>query len=204
MFLDAGRDGQDVGIENDVIRIEADLVHQDAVGAFADADLLLITRGLAVFIEGHHHHRRAVAHDVAGVFPEDFLAFLERDRVHDALALQALEAGLEDLPLRGVHHDRHLRDVRLALQQLQEARHHRLAVDEAVVETDIDHVRAVLDLLAGHLHGGLEVAGAHELRESRRTGDVGALADHQEALFGGVVVGLGAGETEGVGNGFHG
>ena len=182
VLLDAGGDGQDVGIEDDVVRVEADFIDEDAVGALADADFLLITRGLAVFIEGHHHHRRAVAHDVAGRCLKILLAFLERDRVDDALALQALQAGLEDLPLRGIHHDRHLGDIRLALQQVQEAGHHRLAVDQAVVEADIDDVGAVGDLLAGDLDGGLEIAGADQLGELRRAGDIGALADHQEAL----------------------
>ena len=69
MLLDAGGDGQDVGIEDDVVRIETHLIDENPIGALADADLLLIAGGLAVFIEGHHHHRRAVAHDVAGAAP---------------------------------------------------------------------------------------------------------------------------------------
>ena len=44
---------------------------------------------------------------------ERLLAFLEADRVHDALALDALEAGLDDRPLRRVDHHRHARDVGL-------------------------------------------------------------------------------------------
>jgi hypothetical protein len=118
VLLDAGGDGEDVRIEDDVLGIEADLIDEDAVGALADADFLLVGRGLAVFVEGHDHHRGAVAHDVARLFLEILLALLERDRVHDALALEAFEAFLEDLPLRGIHHDGHLGDVRLALQQI--------------------------------------------------------------------------------------
>ena len=35
----AGAHGEDVGVENDVLRVEAHLLHQDAVGALADAHL---------------------------------------------------------------------------------------------------------------------------------------------------------------------
>ena len=39
VLLDAGRDGQDVRIENDVLRREADLLRQQAVGARANLGL---------------------------------------------------------------------------------------------------------------------------------------------------------------------
>ncbi len=39
VLLDAGRDREDVGIEDDVLRREADLLRQDLVGARADLDL---------------------------------------------------------------------------------------------------------------------------------------------------------------------
>ena len=99
VLLDAGGDGEDVGVEDDVVRIESDLIDEDAVSAFADADFLIIAGGLAVFIEGHDHHGGAVFHDVARLFPEVLLAFLERDRVDDAFSLQVLKALLEDFPL---------------------------------------------------------------------------------------------------------
>ena len=67
VLLHAGGDGEDVRIEDDVLGREADLVDEDAVGALADADLVLVGRGLALLVEGHHHHRRAVLEDGAGV-----------------------------------------------------------------------------------------------------------------------------------------
>jgi hypothetical protein len=87
--------------------------------------------------------------------------------------------GLDDLPLRGIDHERHLGDFRLALQQVEELRHRRHAVDEALVHADVDDVRAVLDLLTRDGHGLLEFAFLDQLRELRRTGDVRALADHE-------------------------
>ena len=77
MLFDAGGNGEDVRIENDVVGIESDLVDKDAISAFADADLFLVGCGLAVFIEGHHHHCRAVTHDMTRVVFENFLPFLQ-------------------------------------------------------------------------------------------------------------------------------
>ena len=48
MLLQAGGDREDVGIEDDVFRRKADLVHQDVVGALADLDLALARVGLAL------------------------------------------------------------------------------------------------------------------------------------------------------------
>ncbi len=67
VLLHAGGDGEDVGVEDDVFGRKADLVDQDPVGALADADLLLVGRGLALLVEGHHHHRRAVLEHRRGV-----------------------------------------------------------------------------------------------------------------------------------------
>ena len=61
------------GIEDDVLRREADLLGQDPVGARADLDLALDGVGLALFVEGHHHHRRAVAADQARLLLETSL-----------------------------------------------------------------------------------------------------------------------------------
>ena len=38
MLLDAGGDGEDVGVENDVLGGEANVVHENVVGARADFD----------------------------------------------------------------------------------------------------------------------------------------------------------------------
>ena len=61
VLLHAGRDREDVRVEDDVFRREADLVDQDVVGARADRDLALDGVGLALLVERHHHHRGAVA-----------------------------------------------------------------------------------------------------------------------------------------------
>ena len=66
VLLDAGGDGEDVRIEDDVGRIEADFVDEDVVGARADRHLALDRVGLALLVEGHDDHGRAVAPARAG------------------------------------------------------------------------------------------------------------------------------------------
>ena len=80
-------------------------------------------------------------------------------------------------------------------EQLKEAGHGGDAVDHAFVHADVDDVGAVFDLLAGDADGFFELAFLDELGEFGRTGDVGALADHDEdaGLLG---EGLRAGEAQ--------
>ena len=178
MLLHAGGNGEDIGIEDDVFGRKSDLVDQDPVSALADADLVLVSRGLALFVEGHHHRRRAIFEHCRGVLAKLLFAFFQRDRVDDALALQALEPCLDDLPFRGVHHEGHFGDFGLARQQLQEACHGRDAVDHALVHADVEDIRAVLDLLPGYAYRVLIFALLDQLRELGRTGHIGPLTDH--------------------------
>ncbi len=78
VLLDPGGDGKNVGIENDVFGRKADPGEQ-LVGPLADFDLALLGVGLALLVEGHDHHRRAVIHAFAGVDEESLLALLHRD-----------------------------------------------------------------------------------------------------------------------------
>ena len=199
VLFHAGGDGEDVGVEDDVFRRKADFVDEDVVGALADADLLFVGRGLALLVKGHDDDRGAILEHGGGVLAEFCFAFLERDGVDDALALKALEAGFDDLPLGGVDHEGDFGDFGLAAEQLQEAGHGGDAVDHAFVHADVDDVGAVLYLLAGDGDGFFEFAFLDELGEFGRAGDVGALADHDEdaGLLG---EGLRSGEAERLGS----
>ena len=126
VLLDAGRDRENVRIEDDVFGRKADLFDQDVVGALADRGLALERVGLALLVERHHDDRGAVAAHDLGVLDELLLAFLHRDRVDDRLALHAFQAGLDDGELGAVDHHRHARDVGLARDQVQERDHRRL------------------------------------------------------------------------------
>src|ERR1700722_377578 len=178
VLLHAGGNGQNVRIEDDILGRDTDLINQNAVGAFADANLLLEGRGLALFVEGHHDYRSAIFKHASGVLPELVFALLQRDRVDDPFALKAFEARLDDFPFRGVDHEGHLGDLWFARQQLQVTSHRHHAVDHALVHADVDHIGAVLDLLPGDAYRLLVFALLNQLGELGRTCNIGPLADH--------------------------
>ena len=189
VLLDAGRDREDVRIEDDVFGWKADLLGEDAISARGDRDLALHGRRLPVLVERHDDDRGPVTAHEARVTPEGILALLQADRVHDGLALEALQPGLDHVPFRAVEHDRKLRDVGLGREEVQEARHRRLPVQHSLVHVDVEDVRSPLDLLPRDRERPLVVARQDELRELRRPGDVRALADDGEH-FGPERVGL--------------
>ena len=128
---------------------EPDDAGQQVVGAAQDGDPPLDGFRLALLVEGHDDDRGPVAPAEAGLAEELGLALLEGDRVHDALALELLQAGLDHRPLRAVDHDRDGRDVRLGRDPAQEAGHRGRAVEHRLVHVHVDELGAVRDLLAG-------------------------------------------------------
>ena len=180
VLLHAGGDGEDVRVDDDVLRREADAVDEDVVGACGDRRLAFKGVGLAGLVEGHDHDRRAVAAHEPGMMDEGVLALLERDRIHHRLALHAFEAGLDHGEFRGVDHQRHPGDVGLRSDQVEEGGHRLLGIEQALVHVHVDDLGAVLDLVAGDGERGRIIAGGDELAETRRAGDVGALADIHE------------------------
>ena len=124
--------------------------------------------------------RGAVAAGESGLAQELVLALLERQRVDDRAALDVLEARLDHGPLRRVDDQRHLGDVRLDGEQVEEAGHRRLGVEQRLVHVDVDHLGAALDLLPRDLDGVVEAAFLDQPGEGARAGDVGPLADVDE------------------------
>ena len=100
VLLDAGGDGEDVGIEDDVLGREAHRPGEEVIGALADLEFPLSGLGLALLVEGHDHHGSAVAADFPGVVEKGLLAFLHADRIDDGLALHAFQASLDHRPFR--------------------------------------------------------------------------------------------------------
>src|SRR5581483_6771122 len=195
VLLEPRRDGEDVRIENDVLRRNPYFLSQDAIGAYADFDSALEIVGLPALVEGHHDHRRAVAPHEPRVALEVLLADFERDGIDDALALHAFQPGFDHAPLRRVDHDRHARDVWLTRDEVQKARHRRLGIDHSLVHVDVENVRAALDLLPRDGERAFEIAGEDQLRKLWRAGDVRALADHHETHLGRDIQRLEAGKT---------
>ncbi len=184
VLFEPGGDGEDVGIEDDVGRIEAGLFGQNLVRALTDRDLALDGIRLSDLVEGHDYDAGAKALNDLRLVEKVGLAFLEADRVDDALALGALEPGLEHRPLRAVDHHRDTGNLRLGRDVVEERRHGLLGIEHALVHVDVDEVGAVADLLGRDLHGRRVVVVLDEAGELRRPGDIGALTDHLKVAVG--------------------
>ncbi|RMR97359.1 hypothetical protein ALP75_205063 [Pseudomonas syringae pv. actinidiae] len=180
VFFDTGGNGEDVRVEDDVFRREAHFIDQNVVRALADFLLARFGVGLALFVEGHHHDCRTVALAQASVMNELLDAFFHADRVDDALALNALEAGFDHFPLGRVDHDRHARDIRLACDQVEEGDHRLLRVEHPFVHVDVDHLGTSFDLLQGDFQRFGVVVFTDQAGKAGGAGDVGALADVDE------------------------
>ena len=66
VFFDAGGDGENVGIEDDVFGREA-IIDQGVIGARADFVFALCGVGLALLVKRHHDGGGAIAADFAGL-----------------------------------------------------------------------------------------------------------------------------------------
>jgi hypothetical protein len=184
VLFDARRDGQHVGVEDDVFGGKTGLFGEQAIGPLADRDLAIGGLRLALLVEGHDHDGGAVLLDFPGFREEIRLTLFEADGVDDALALQVLEPRLEHAPLGAVDHDGQARDLGLGREQAEEAPHRRLRVEHALVHVDVEHVGPAAHLIQRDLEGRGVVARAHEIGEALRARDVGALADHHEVGVG--------------------
>ena len=180
VFINAGRDRKNIRIEDNVFRWETDPDEQ-IVRTFANLEFTIGCIGLPVFVKGHDNCRRAVAHDFARVFEEGFFTFLETDRIHNRLALHALQTRFDNRPFGRVDHDRHAGDVRLGGNQIEEAHHRRLTVEHAFIHVDIDDLRAALDLLQRNGKRLVKTTIDDQLFEFRRARHVGAFTDIDEA-----------------------
>ena len=76
MLLHAGGYGQYVGVENDVVGVEVELLGEQLVGTLAHLNLALVGVSLPLFIEGHHHYGSSVALDGACMVEEALFALL--------------------------------------------------------------------------------------------------------------------------------
>ena len=149
MLLDAGGDREDVGVEDDVLGGEADLVDEDVVGALrrspCGARRLSAwpssSKAMTTIAAPYLRHSRACS--MKGSTP----SFIEIE-LTIGLPWTHLRPASMTSHLRGVDHQRHPGDVGLAGDQLDEAVHRRDAVDHPLVHVDVDDLRAGLDLLA--------------------------------------------------------
>ena len=165
------------------MRWEAGLLGEQSVGALTNGDLTLEDIRLTRLVEGHHDRSGPQSTHTPGMTEELLLALLQTDRVDDALALYAHQPLLYDAPFRGVDHNRHAGDVRLRGDQVEENAHLVLGLQQAVVHVDVEHLRAVLHLLAGDGERLLVLLLLDQSEELTRAGHVASLADVEEVVF---------------------
>ena len=179
MLFNAGGYRKDVGVKDDILGREAD-TRQQFVSARANLDLAVLGVSLPRLVKGHHHNRRAIGHAFARLLQERLFALFHADGVDDGLARNAFQPRLNHIPFRAVDHHRNPRNVRFGCDQLEEGRHRFFSVEQPLVHIDVDHLRAVFNLLAGHLDSGGIIIRHDELFEPRRASDIGALANIDE------------------------
>ena len=182
MLLHAGADGEDVGVEEDILLLEA-LLLQDGDSARCDLKALRDLGGLPGLVEGHDQSRRTEAPADGGLTAEGGLALLEAQRVDDRLALHAAKPRLDDPKVRRVDHDGQLCNRRLTRDQVQEVRHRLDGVQHRLVHVHIEDVCATLHLAPRNLERLVEHARSYEPRELRRTRHIRPLPHHHEAGF---------------------
>ena len=151
VLFNAGGDGEDIGVKNNIFRREAHLFGQNLVRPAANFDFPRAGIGLANFIEGHHHHGSAVATHLLRMLNEGLYALFHRDGVDDTFALNTFQTLFDDLPFRGVDHNRYPGDIRLAGDQIKETHHRRFGVEHPLIHVDIDNLRAAFHLLTGNV-----------------------------------------------------
>ena len=177
-------DGQHIGVEDDVQRIHPYFFGQYLVGALGNFDAALITGGLPFLIEAHHYHGSTIALHILGVTDEHFLAFFQRDAVHDTFALDAFQSCHDDLPFRRIKHHGHTGYLRLGGYHVEEVHHLRLGVKKAVIHIDVDDEGAVFHLLSGNGHGFLVLLFLDQTKKLSRTCNIATLTHIHEMNLG--------------------
>ena len=179
-LLHAGRQGQGEGVEQQVAGLEAVAVDGEVVDGLGRAQLPLGGAGLALLVDARAHDRRPVLpsqREEAVEAGAGGVAVLQVHRVEDGLAADPLEGGLDDGRLGGVDDEG---DARLGGEPADDLVHVGDAVLAGVVDADVEDVGALLDLVTGHGHAGVPVAGQHGLAELQGPVGVGALPHDQE------------------------
>ena len=166
VLLDAGGDGEDVRVEDDVLGREADLLGQELVGAGADLDLARLGVGLALLVEGHDDDGGAVGAARAGHARRNASSpsFIEIELTIGLPCTHFSPASMT-AHFERVDHHRHAGDVGLGGDEVEELDHRLLGVDQALVHVDVDDLRAVGDLVARDVERGGVVAGGDQLAE---------------------------------------
>ena len=77
MLFNAGGDGENIRIENNIFRRKTDLLGQNLVRALANLKFAFCRIGLPVFVKCHDNHRRAIAQTRARLFKKRRFALFQ-------------------------------------------------------------------------------------------------------------------------------
>ena len=175
---------QHVGVEDNIQGVHSHFLRQQTIGPLGNCYTTLVARGLALFIETHHHHSSTIALYVASMFQELLLTLFQRDRVHDAFSLHTLQARTNHLPVRGVDHHRHLSDIGLCSNHIQEVHHLGLGIKQAVIHIDINHEGTITHLLTGNANSLIVTFFLYQSQELARASHVTAFTHVHELHLG--------------------
>ena len=98
VLFNASCDREDVRVEDNIFRREADLFGEDFVRPTANLDFPCAGIGLALFVKSHYHDCRTVTTQQFRVMDKSVDAFFHRNRVNNAFALDTLQTFFNDIP----------------------------------------------------------------------------------------------------------
>ena len=180
VLRNSGGHGEHVGIEDHVPGREALFLHQDLPDPAADLDFTFERICLTMLVEGHDDDRRPVPPDQTRPATEFVLAVLQAERIDHALALDAPQTGLDDVPAARIDHHRHPGHLGIGGQHVEEGTHRLDGFEHGVVHVHVDNLRSAPHLLAPHLKGFLHLAVADQAGETTAARHVGPFADVDE------------------------
>ena len=85
MFLNTGRNRENIGIENQVRRVKTDLIGQYRIRALADFDLALDRIRLTLLVKRHDNYRSTIGARQLGMFDEPQAEAASIDSLADAI-----------------------------------------------------------------------------------------------------------------------
>ena len=183
VFINAGRNSENIWVENNVFGREANLFDEDFIGALADFDFSGFGVCLAFFIERHDDNRRTITTHQFGVLDKGFLAFFQRDGINHAFTLDTFQSRFQNIPFGRIQHDGYFGDVRLRSNQHQKAYHRFFGLQHAFIHVDVDNLRTVFNLLFRDIQRGFKITFNNQPFECGRAGDIGAFTDiHKKCI----------------------
>ena len=184
MFLNSRSHSQHIGIEDDIIRIKADLLRQDTIGTRTNFNLPFKRISLSLFVESHHHRCSSQLLNQTGMFYKFLLSLFQWYGIDDRLTLQTLQSGFYHLPLRRINHHRNTCNIGFRHHQIQENSHLFLGIQQPVVHIDINDQSTVFHLLACDAQCLFVFLFVYQTKELTGTGHVAAFAYIDKIDFG--------------------